>query len=772
MGPRRLFKQLMRKPILLIKPSLVRLNNFDRYKIKNDRIILVGLTLFCCLFLIFWTLHVYKMQQLTSMQKYSRVIKKEIKLTLGKLVHYIEDTQQIYSLTGLSALNSQSGLANLKIHHPSLQGLFYLKTASSLNSKSEIDWTDDSIVVNSNNLYPIFIHTQTKSIPMNITKLLQVVAESGTPKITSLNLNEIGSTSSLSEPNKIANKNILLLIVPNFLDQRIAFRLQYFRPIESVNFFPGNTQSFSLFGKRTLQGFTLAIVSPAILFKNILSRLLLPKDMQVEIFNSSDQIKDVPLFIRPLRTQPLRHQVYRSFISMPWANWSLAISSNNSNQGPFTFSIWIIFAGGMLMSFAIYRITYRANLYQKNLELSEAKLREATKKLESENVAKDEFLANLSHELRTPLNLIQGHLDLLQMVNHDRSVLDSLATIKRNADSLSYLIKDLLDVSAIVTGKIIVDRVQTDLQPILHCAVNCGQLLALKKKITIDASLPSEAILISADPTRIQQVFWNLISNAIKFTPEGGKISITVHRMSKAVRIETADTGKGISQDFLPHIFEKFRQQDKSTTRAFGGLGLGLSIVHQLVELHNGKITAHSDGQGMGSRFVVTLPLIDNEMKTIEPTSFDIHQTHDILQVDDFDLYGEKILLVDDEPDSLKLLERYLGHSGAEVYLANDVDTAFQIFKDKRPSLVITDICMPLEDGFSLLSKIKKTQIFKLDQPPIIALTAHAREVDAIRIREAGFTEHLTKPINRCMFFKSVKSVTTCRKVMYKWTNA
>lgn len=375
--------------------------------------------------------------------------------------------------------------------------------------------------------------------------------------------------------------------------------------------------------------------------------------------------------------------------------------------------------------------------------------REARAEAEQANRAKDEFLAILSHELRTPLTAILGWSHLLQTNKMDQeSIARALETIERNARSQSQLIDDLLDVSRIITGKMRLDFRPVEIVPIIEATIDSVRPAAEAKGIKFEALLDRSANFISGDANRLQQVVWNLFSNAIKFTPEGGRVEVQLKRQGARAQITVSDTGQGIDPRFLPFIFDRFRQADGSTTRKHGGLGLGLAIVRHLIELHGGSIKVHSEGIDQGSTFTIVLPVEAQERK------FDISANLSSIFLDNSHesfirspvLDGLRIMIVDDESDTRELLATVLAQRGAEIRDCASVADALATFQTWEPDLLISDIGMPEEDGYSLIRKVRLLDR-QLGQIPAIALTAYASTEDRLRTVSAGFQAHIAKPV-------------------------
>ncbi len=391
-----------------------------------------------------------------------------------------------------------------------------------------------------------------------------------------------------------------------------------------------------------------------------------------------------------------------------------------------------------------YDLAHRAALALDNANLySEA---------QQANRMKDEFLATLSHELRTPLNSMLGWTQLLRTRTFDpKTSARALETIDRNTKSLAQLIEDVLDVSRIITGKLQLKTHPIELMPVIEAAIETVQAAANAKDIKIECLLNSTGKVLG-DPNRLQQVVWNLLSNAVKFTPEGGRVEVRLEKINHHVHIKVIDTGKGINSEFLPYVFERFRQADNSITRSYGGLGLGLAIVRHLVELHGGTVHAESEGEGKGATFVVILPAIAHNHNQVTPESSKNEQNIDLSpptdSVSSSLLSGLHILIVDDEPDARELLIAILGDNGAEVTAASSASEAFELLQKLQPNVLVSDIGMPEEDGYALIRKIRALHPNQGGKIPAIALTAYARSEDRTQAILAGFHLHVSKPVN------------------------
>ena len=366
------------------------------------------------------------------------------------------------------------------------------------------------------------------------------------------------------------------------------------------------------------------------------------------------------------------------------------------------------------------------------------------------NRAKDEFLAVVSHELRTPLNAILGWSQLLQGGDLDEETTRrGLESIARNAAAQTQLIEDLLDVSRIISGKLHLDVRQVEIAPIVQAAIETVQPAADAKGISISLRLADPSISVLADPDRLQQVVWNLLSNSIKFTPEQGSVSVQVERSNFHVYIRVADTGMGIAPDFLPYVFDRFRQANSSSTRSHGGLGLGLAIVRHLVELHGGTVAVESPGEGKGATFTVTLPVRSVRVKEEQRPAFAPGAFQSSLD-------GLRVLVVDDEADARDLVATTLRQYHAEVKAVSSAQEAMHVFEELRPDVLVSDIAMPEEDGFVLIRKVRALAPEQGGNIPALALTAYARGEDRTKILSAGFQVHLSKPIEPAQLVDSL----------------
>jgi signal transduction histidine kinase len=375
-------------------------------------------------------------------------------------------------------------------------------------------------------------------------------------------------------------------------------------------------------------------------------------------------------------------------------------------------------------------------------------LERLVQELEAAGRAKDEFLATLSHELRTPLNAVYGWARVLRAeALNPATGARALEAVERNAAALAQLIDDLLDVSRIVTGKMRLDVRTVDPGEVVRAALDTVRLAAEAKGVRLHSVLDPRAGPIKGDPERLQQIVWNLLVNAVKFTPRGGRVHVHLQRINSHAEIVVNDSGKGITPEVLPHIFERFRQAESGSARAHSGLGIGLALVRHLVELHGGSVHAHSEGEGKGATFVVKLPLL-----AMEALPIDGEQVHPSARTGRSagrgpDLGGVRVLVVDDDVDSLDLMTAVLGQRGAIVTACPNASAAFEEFDRACPDVLLSDIEMPGEDGYSLIRRIRARPPTLGGKVPAAAITAYGRMEDRVRALSAGFTMHVAKPV-------------------------
>jgi signal transduction histidine kinase len=479
-----------------------------------------------------------------------------------------------------------------------------------------------------------------------------------------------------------------------------------------------------------------------------------PDDATPELLYSSTER---PQSAHKTKSEPF---VERSEITVAGVPWVIVVSAlpslmlDSTERSP-----WLVLVAGLIISLLLFRLGRAYEAYIKALRGSEALHRKNAIEnerlyIESRNInrAKDEFLATLSHELRTPLTVIQGHSELLKSravrPMKEKDVDESIDAIYRNAQAQTRIVSDLLDVSSIITGKVVLRPQSMRAAESIFAAAQSLKLAADAKEIQLEIDLQdTELAQVYGDPTRLQQVLWNLISNAIKFTPRGGSIWISGQPLRTEYEISVRDSGQGIDPDFLPYVFDRFRQEDNSSTRRVGGLGLGLSIVRSLVETQGGSVAAKSAGRGKGSEFIIRLPLATAIQVSLPKIGKDLSQDQTIEDTPEISLKGARVLIIDDEPDACILVSRYLERAGAKTFLAASAAEGFTLYQKLHPQLIISDISMPGEDGYSLIRRIRLIEKAGGHPTPAIALTAFARDEDRRRALEAGYHLHIPKPV-------------------------
>jgi signal transduction histidine kinase/CheY-like chemotaxis protein len=405
-------------------------------------------------------------------------------------------------------------------------------------------------------------------------------------------------------------------------------------------------------------------------------------------------------------------------------------------------------------------IVERARIEQERIQLL-AREREARAAAETSSRLKDEFLASVSHELRTPLTAILGWAEMLRSGTLDSAVAQrALLNIERNAKTQAHLVNDLLDASRIVAGKLELNLQPVELISVVESAVDTVRPAVEAKKIRLKMVLEPWVSPFSGDPDRLKQVVWNLLSNAIKFTPLEGRIEVRLERVEDKALITVSDTGQGISPEFLPYVFDRFRQADGSTKRAHGGLGLGLAIVKHLVALHGGAVHAFSNGAGKGADFMVTLPLAITRQEPLQITS---EWAPPVSHTYYGPLSGMRLLVVDDEVDTREVLSAMLRQSGAEVRAADSTASALAVLRSWRPDVLISDIGMPVEDGYALLHRLRSLPPEQGGAIPAVALTAYADGQDRQRALEAGFQAHLPKPVESSLLIQAISGFANRR---------
>ncbi|MEP6922785.1 MAG: ATP-binding protein [bacterium] len=386
--------------------------------------------------------------------------------------------------------------------------------------------------------------------------------------------------------------------------------------------------------------------------------------------------------------------------------------------------------------------------------------RRARAEAEAANRIKDEFLATLSHELRTPLASILGWANLLRASEPDAPLSSQgLEVIERNAQNQRQLIDDLLDVSRIITGQLRLDVHEVDLTKIVSDAVEVVRPAANAKRIQISCAFNPALCQVSGDAVRLQQVVWNLLVNAVKFTPQGGRIELTLEQVDYRARVSISDNGQGIDQEFLPHVFERFRQADGTSTRAHGGLGLGLAIVRHLVEAHGGTVAAESLGAGRGSTFTFSLPLPEVQADVSEGSVEDLVLESRPRKTAKASLRGVRVLVVDDDTDARQMISAVLRGSGAEVKACCSAGEALTELPQWRPDVLMSDIGMPFEDGYDLIHKVRALNDESGGRVPAAALTAYARDEDRTRAIAEGYQMHIAKPASSAELVAAVATL-------------
>ena len=381
-----------------------------------------------------------------------------------------------------------------------------------------------------------------------------------------------------------------------------------------------------------------------------------------------------------------------------------------------------------------------------SIKTAQDALRAAHEDLRQEARQKDEFLGMVSHELRTPLNAVFGWTRLMQEnLLNDQERAEAVNSIMRNAQAQSRLIEDVLDITRIVNQKLSLDRKIVNLEGVVTGAIEAIAPSTGAKNIALNTAIDAPDILVYADALRVEQILLNLMTNAVKFTPPGGQISVRLSRSGETAVIDVADTGKGISSELLPHIFERFRQDDSSSTRKYGGLGLGLAIAHQLVVMHNGEISAQSAGEGRGSQFTVRLPIVALDSRLRERGQ---PRDRDESAFPAESLRGLHVMVIDDDAGVRDVVAFTLAKCGASVTVANSVKDAFNLLPNLAPDIVVSDLAMPDVDGFEFVRRFRDQMSSTGPNIPVIALTAYGSVQDRDRALEAGFDRHLAKPID------------------------
>lgn len=376
--------------------------------------------------------------------------------------------------------------------------------------------------------------------------------------------------------------------------------------------------------------------------------------------------------------------------------------------------------------------------------------------------ARDEFLAVLSHELRSPLTSILGWVQILQEEGVEReTIAQGLGVIERNTRVQVQLIQELLEVSRIITGRLRLEMAPTHISEVVTNVIELMAPTAQAKGIAVNVINEASDTLILGDEPRLQQVFWNLVSNALKFTPKSGHVDVSLSNDAEFVTVKVKDSGEGIPSEFLPYVFDRFRQANSSSTRQHGGLGLGLAIVRHLTEMHGGAVTAESEGEGQGATFTVRLPLrpATTDLSASPETDEAASSVKSNAALDLPSLSGLQVLIVEDGDDARAVLEAILKRAGATVRAASSVSEAMLALEDEKPDVIVSDIGMPDEDGYALMHRLKEWELKSQIRIPAVALTAYAGEQDRLRALSAGFRSHLTKPVEPNLLITTLAAI-------------
>jgi signal transduction histidine kinase/CheY-like chemotaxis protein len=433
--------------------------------------------------------------------------------------------------------------------------------------------------------------------------------------------------------------------------------------------------------------------------------------------------------------------------------------------------------GALTLGYSVSRRQYRASdlvlatdlARRASVAIDNARLYQLSQqersRVESATRAKDEFVAMVSHELRTPLNAILGWTRLMRGGTLPESKREhAFEVIERNANAQNQLVNDLLDISRAITGKIRIFPSQVDVANIVDVALEDARLALEAKRQQVHTVLERRHATMRGDADRLRQIVWNLLNNAIKFTPKGGEIHVEMHRVESDLELIVRDTGVGIAADFLPHVFDSFRQSDSSATRVHGGLGIGLSITKHLVDLHGGSIEVQSPGIGKGATFTVRLPISPLLTTTLGVSQVPATQGEPARAFAPADLHGLSVLVVDDEADARELIGYLLETCGATVHQAGSAAAALDVLDSTAPDIIISDIGMPGEDGYSLIWSIRTLGHEAKRNIPAIALTAFARNEDRARALVAGFNLHIAKPVEPSALIQAILDLAAHRR--------
>jgi hypothetical protein len=552
-------------------------------------------------------------------------------------------------------------------------------------------------------------------------------------------------------------------VVPEILKAKVAVFVELFQKTAAVKRQAAQLESINISLKESEQRFrALSTCSPVGIFViDITGRCSYTNPFCQSIFGST---LDTQKWLQSI------HPEDRDRVFTDWSTWTRSNKAYSNEFRLFTkgeIIRWVHVQSSPMFSeqgkFIGHVGTVADITERKQAEAAQAQVlceQVARQQAEAANQMKDEFLATLSHELRTPLNSMLGWTRLLRTRKFDQTTIDrALETIERNAKLQAQLIEDILDVSRIIRGKLRLHLRPINLVSVIETALDAVRPQSEAKHIEL-VNLVEPAIgLVSGDPDRLQQIIWNLLTNAIKFTPKKGKVEVRLVSDDSHVHIEVSDTGVGIRKEFLPYIFDRFRQADSTTTRAYGGLGLGLAIARHLVELHNGTVNVDSNGENQGATFTVKLPLLPDDLNESDDQLLPIESN--LAQIETrSELENLQILVVDDQPEVCEILTVILQGSGAKVTAVCSAAAAIKAIAQLQPDILISDIGMPDEDGYTLLGKIRNLDIKQGGQIPAIALTAYVRQEDCTNALLAGFQMHLSKPVDSTELIKAVAELT------------
>jgi signal transduction histidine kinase/ActR/RegA family two-component response regulator len=494
--------------------------------------------------------------------------------------------------------------------------------------------------------------------------------------------------------------------------------------------------------RRALAGFVFSPLNSARLFEHIVE--LTAPSVTFEVFEGAFEAPDTALVAAPAvsrarfeSSEPVEVSGHEWLVNVKLLDVDNAVVPEEAKRA---------LLGGLILSFMMFLVTRvqaraweTAARHEAELRASAEALKEREAQASAANRAKDEFLATLSHELRTPLNVVLGWVGMLRhdVLSQERAK-QALEIIERNARQQAELIDDLLDVSRIITGKLRLNLRTVELVPIVTAVAESLRPSAEAKGVALSVGEMPASASVMGDPDRLRQTMWNLLSNALKFTPQGGSVMVEVEAQDQHFRVRVRDTGIGISSEFLPHVFERFMQADSTTTRAHSGVGLGLAIVRELIELHGGTVHAHSAGVNQGSEFVISLPAAAVAHGHAPAATAG--------RISAPKLEGVRVLVIDDDPNTLEMLSEALRAGGAHVDSADSARRALDNLRDVQPDVIVSDIAMPGEDGLWLMHRIRSLS-GRIGRTPAIALTALARKEDRARAMAAGFQVHLSKPV-------------------------